>query len=153
MKYAIILSGAIASIIILISLSLFLYISEKKISYRTGEEITKLHEVMTTETNILGAFLRYSQKVPNKEYALSYEAIKTDSKNNISLLREHNNYLENLMIQRWKNLSIIFISFIAAIAGIAFSLCAIIYHDKMTTQTEKPQQKPRSKGRKASSNA
>jgi len=113
MKYAIILSGAIASIIILISLSLFLYISEKKISYRTGEEITKLHEVMTTETNILGAFLRYSQKVPNKEYALSYEAIKTDSKNNISLLREHNNYLENLMIQRWKNLSIIFISFIA----------------------------------------
>jgi len=141
MKYIVILSSAAASAIILVILSLFLYTTEKSISLRTSEEITKLNEVAATGSNIAAAFLSYSQKAPNKQYALAQEAVKADSKKSIDILREHNKFLESQILQRWKDLAVIFISFITIIAGVVLSLCMIIYYDKKTLQPKNSKRK------------
>jgi len=111
------------TLLILISLSIFLYKSENNISLRSQNEIAQINVAATTEKDIIHAFIKFSQMIPKKTYDLATRDIEADNGDSINILLKHNEYLVSLSHQRWNNMILVFIAFFVIIVNSIIILC------------------------------
>jgi hypothetical protein len=122
--------GIFIGVLILALSGISQYSSNKQLSVEIERQKESIRNIMTVETDIASAFLKYANKNKGASYILAGEAVKTDSRKCNEELSKIMSYLESLRLYADSRLVLSLLMYLfVSIAIISSLLIIIIFPD------------------------